>query len=61
MYVERVGYLGNKLYRLGWHSAVHQNLTSLEHYSLSVFLYYRRGFISGSGWIREYDTEKTLY
>lgn len=61
MYIERVGHLGNKLYRLGWHSAVHQNLTPLQHHLFSIFLYYRRGFASGSEWVEACCTEKTLH
>lgn len=61
MAIERIGYLGNTLYRLGWHSAVHRNITPLEHYLFSIFLYYRRGFTSGSDWAKEYSSEKTLH
>jgi hypothetical protein len=51
MYIERIGYIGNKLYRLGWRSAVHQDVTPLQHYLLSIFLYYRRGYASGFDWV----------
>lgn len=61
MNVERIGYLGSKLYRLGWRSAVHQNFIPLQHHLFSIFLYYRRGFASGLDWVEAYRTEKTIY
>lgn len=48
MTIDRVGYLGYKLYRLGWQNAVHKNLNPIEHSLFNVLLYYRRGFAEGS-------------
>lgn len=45
---ERVGYLGYKLYKLGWQNALNKNLHSTQHLSLNIFLYYRKGFAAGS-------------
>ena len=61
MYVERIGYLRNKLYRLDGRSAIHRDLTPLQHFLVSFFLYYRRGFTSGCDRVKEYRTKKTLY
>jgi hypothetical protein len=58
MYVERVGYLGYKLYSLGWRNALHKNLHLTQHLSLTSFLYYRRGFASGSDWAKQYCLKK---
>ncbi len=48
MQIEPIGYLGYKLYRLGWQSALHGHLAPANHWLLSIFLYYRRGFTDGS-------------
>jgi hypothetical protein len=53
MDAERIGYLGYRLYRLGWQSALYRDRASLEHLLLTVFLYYRRGFASGTKWVQE--------
>ena len=55
-----IGYLGNTLYRLGWRSAVRQDIAPLQHYLFSIFLYYRHGFTSGSDWIEKHNAEKIL-
>ncbi|MGL6341079.1 MAG: hypothetical protein ACRC80_18315 [Waterburya sp.] len=47
MPIERIGYLGYKLYCLGWHNAVHKNLNPIEHSLFNALLYYRRGFKEG--------------
>jgi hypothetical protein len=59
MYVKRIDYLGYKLYCLGWRSALQGDRTSPEHILLSVFLYYRKGFTSGTEWAKEYRSQKT--
>ncbi len=56
MHVEKVGYIGYKLYTLGWQNSQHKHLSWLQHLLLSAFLYYRRGFEEGSEWIRENGT-----
>ena len=60
MYVKRIGYLGYKLYRLGWQNAVCGDRTLLEHLLLSVLFYYRRGFASGTEWVEEYRFQENL-
>jgi hypothetical protein len=54
MRIEKVGYIGYKLYSLGWQNRLHHHLSLLEHLLLSAFLYYRRGFEEGSEWVKEY-------
>jgi hypothetical protein len=61
MYIERVGYLGYKLYSLGWRSALQGDRDSIKHILLSIFLYYRRGFASGVEWAKEYRPQEKLY
>lgn len=61
MQVQRIGYLGYKLYRLGWQAALHRNHASVNHWLLSLFLYYRRGFAAGYNQIEEYCVEKKLH
>ncbi len=48
MQIEPIGYLGYKLYRLGWQSAVRRHLAPANHWLLSIFFYYRRGFTDGA-------------
>jgi hypothetical protein len=52
MYVEKVGYLGYKFYSLGWQNALHSNLNLIQHLLLSIFFYYRTGFIAASEWAK---------
>jgi hypothetical protein len=61
MPIERVGYLGYKLYRLGWQNAVHKNLNSIEHLLFNALLYYRRGFNEGSAYIKANNLEAMLH
>ena len=49
-----VGYLGYRLYSLGWCSGLHQSLPPLHHWLLSIFCDYRRGFTDGTQLIDEY-------
>lgn len=58
MQVQSIGYLGYKLYRLGWQSALHRHLAPANHWLLSIFIYYRRGFADGSNCIKEYSMQK---
>ncbi|MBW4618415.1 MAG: hypothetical protein KME17_03385 [Cyanosarcina radialis HA8281-LM2] len=53
----KIGYIGSKLYRLGWRSSIHQDLSWEGHLLLSIFLYYRRGYSDGSEWMAECDLE----
>jgi hypothetical protein len=61
MPIMRVGYLGYKLYRLGWQNAVHQNLDPIEHSGFNVLLYYRRGFAEGSAFVKANNLEAMLH
>lgn len=61
MCVERIGYLGYRLYRLGWRSALYNDRPLFWHILLSAFLYYRRGFISGTEWAKEYYSQEKLH
>ncbi len=61
MPIERVGYLGYKLYRLGWQNAVHKNLNLIEHSLFNALLYYRRGFIEGSAFVKANYLEAMLH
>lgn len=54
MRIEPVGFLNDKLYRLGWQNCLHRYLPPLRHHILSVFLYYRRGFADGAEWIKHH-------
>jgi hypothetical protein len=52
MYYQRMGHLGQKLYRSGWKRALQGRHStslkqSLKHGLLSIFFYYRRGFKQG--------------
>jgi hypothetical protein len=60
MPIERIGYLGYKLYRLGWQNAVHKNLNPIEHSVFNVLLYYRRSFNQGSAYIKANYLEAML-
>jgi hypothetical protein len=59
MYIERMGYIGYKLYSVGWRNGLHKHLPPLQHWLLSIFLYYRRGLADGSQWVEEYYYEKS--
>jgi hypothetical protein len=60
MYIERVGYFGYKLYSLGWHNALHENLDLTQHLLLNIFLYYRKGFAAGSEWSKNYAFDNQI-
>lgn len=55
-----IGYLGHKLYSVGWRSSLHERPPLMQHLLLSFFLYYRRGFVDGSEWIKEYCLERNI-
>jgi hypothetical protein len=55
MQIEPVGFLNDKLYRLGWQNRLHRYLPRLRHHLLSLFLYYRRGFADGAEWIKQHE------
>lgn len=61
MYINRVGYLGYKLYRLGWQNALHRNPSPVDHCLFSIFLYYRRGFTDAIEWIEECCVEENSH
>jgi hypothetical protein len=58
---QRVGYLGYKLYSLGWQNALHKHPNLIEHLLLKIFLYYRHGFAEGSELLKTDNLEKTLH
>ena len=60
MYIQRVGLLGYQLYRLGWQNSLHNHLSPLQHWLLSIFVYYRRGFTEASSWVEAYDLERKM-
>lgn len=49
MHIQRMGFL-YKLYCMGWRNGSLKYLPSLQHWLLSIFLLYRRGFAEGSKW-----------
>lgn len=49
MHIQRMGSL-YKLYCLGWRNGSLKCFPPLQHWLLSIFLYYRRGFAEGSQW-----------
>lgn len=60
MQIESIGYLGYKLYKLGWQSALRRHLAPANHWLLSIFLYYRRGFADGANLDEEYWMHENL-
>lgn len=58
MEMRSIGYLSYRLYRLGWQNRLHVRLPRLQHWLLSVFLYYRRGYVRGSEWVKEYKLNR---
>lgn len=60
MQIEPVGYLGYKLYRLGWQSALHRHPPAANHLLMSIFLYYRRGFNDGANLHKQYWLQNNL-
>jgi hypothetical protein len=53
MYIKRMGFL-YKLYFIGWRNGSLKHLPPLQHWLLSIFLYYRRGYNEGFQW-RQYN------
>ena len=49
MDVQRMGFL-YKFYCMGWKNGSLKRFPLLQHWLLSIFLYYRRGYIEGSQW-----------
>lgn len=49
MHIQQMGSL-YKLYCLGWRNGSLKCLPPLQHWLLSIFLYYRRGFTEASEW-----------
>jgi hypothetical protein len=61
MHIERIGYLGCKLYQLGWRNALFGTHASIKHWLFNIFLHYRRGFTAGVNYVqKEYRLEKKL-
>jgi hypothetical protein len=60
MHIDRIGYLGYKLYRLGWQNALHKHPNLINHLLLNIFFYYPRGFTEGSALLKEYRLEEIL-
>ncbi|MBF2002603.1 MAG: hypothetical protein IGS50_15605 [Synechococcales cyanobacterium C42_A2020_086] len=52
---DSVGYLGSKLYMLGWQNRLHKHLSICHHFLLSIFLYYRKGFSAAATWLEKMD------
>ncbi|MDV2997335.1 MAG: hypothetical protein N4J56_007040 [Chroococcidiopsis sp. SAG 2025] len=49
MQIQRMGIL-YKFYCMGWRNGSLKYYSPLQHWLLSIFLYYRRGFAEGSEW-----------
>jgi hypothetical protein len=47
-----------RLYSLGWRNGLHGCHHPLQHFFLSIFYLYRRGFSAGSQWVSEYYPER---
>lgn len=58
MEIQSIGYLSYRLYQLGWHNRLYARLPRLQHWLLSIFLYYRRGYANGSEWVKEYKLNR---
>jgi hypothetical protein len=61
MQVQPIGYLGYKLYSLGWQNALHKHPNLIEHLLLKIFLHYRHGFAEGSTLLKADNCVKRLY
>lgn len=53
MYVQKMGFL-YKLYCIGWKNGSLKCFPLLQHGLLSIFVYYRRGYIAGSHWRQQH-------
>jgi len=60
MHVQPIGLLGYQLYRLGWKNSLHKHLPQSQHWLLSIFVCYRRGFTEASLWIEDYKLERKM-
>lgn len=64
MHIQRMGFL-YKLYCLGWKHGSLKCFSLLQHWLLSIFLYYRQGYRQGSQWkqhcLTSLFTEMKLY
>jgi hypothetical protein len=49
MYIQRMGFL-YKLYCVGWRHGSLSYFSPTQHWLLSLFLYYRRGYVAGTEW-----------
>jgi hypothetical protein len=55
---ERIGYMGQKLYRVGWRNGLHHHLLPTQHWLLSIFRLYRRGYRESLKLVREYHPQE---
>jgi len=53
MQTQKIGFL-YKLYCLGWRNGSLNCFSPLQHWLLSLFLLYRRGFVEGIEWRQNY-------
>ena len=60
MHTQRMGFL-YKLYCIGWRNGSLKCLPPLQHWLLSIFLYYRRGYTEGSEWKQQYRLESQRF
>lgn len=60
MDIQPVGRLNYSLYCLGWHSGLHHHLPLPQHWFLSIFFYYRRGFKESSKWKQNVDFQQSF-
>jgi hypothetical protein len=56
MYVQRMGFL-YKLYCIGWRNGSLNCLPTFQHWLLSIFFYYRKGYTEASQWRQGYLNE----
>ena len=53
IYVQKMGFL-YKFYCMGWKNGSLKCFPVLQHWLLSIFFYYRRGYIEGSQWRQQH-------
>jgi hypothetical protein len=56
MQTQKISFL-YKFYCWGWRNASLRGFSLSQHWLLSIFLHYRRGFAEGSAWVKEYYSE----
>lgn len=60
MHNERIGVL-YKLYCMGWRNGSLRCLPVLQHWLLSIFIYYRRGYTEGFEWRQQHYLENQRF